>query len=175
MARPAAAYESAVPPRPACVYSSCYCEENVWKLCEYIRRRDQYPLEEFFAVFISNERRMIPLWKQKSGRGDEAVVWDSRVVLLHVSSGEQNYLENGNDLGNLRTFASDRSDMKDANGKWQKPPASYPCVETAAIKMDLAPLLPLQLKLLFLWDSHLLKGNCEPVSLKKKEKNSEEL
>ncbi|KAM9023938.1 protein N-terminal glutamine amidohydrolase isoform 3-T3 [Ara ararauna] len=166
MARPAAAYEPAVPARPACAYTSCYCEENVWKLCEYIRSQDQYPLEEFYAIFISNDRRMIPLWKQKSGHGDEPVVWDYHVVLLHVSSREQNFiydldtvlpfpcpfdmysveafrLDDGlrpefhrkirmirADLY-LKTFASDRSHMKDANGKWQKPPPSYPCIETA--------------------------------------------
>ncbi|XP_069636096.1 protein N-terminal glutamine amidohydrolase isoform X2 [Haliaeetus albicilla] len=199
MARPAAAYEAAVPPRPACAYTSCYCEENVWKLCDYIRSQHQYPLEEFYAVFISNDRRMIPLWKQKSGHGDEPVVWEQRtlqfscpslnerrlqrngeitkvsskaqwdyhVILLHVSSGKQNFIY---DLDTvlpfpcpfdvysveafrlddslhpefrrkirmvradlyLKTFASDRSHMKDANGKWQKPPPSYPCIETAA-------------------------------------------
>ncbi|GAB0181619.1 protein N-terminal glutamine amidohydrolase [Grus japonensis] len=149
MARPAAAYEVAVPPRPACAYTSCYCEENVWKLCDYIRSRDQYPLEEFYTVFISNDWRM-----------------DYHVILLHVSSGEQNFIY---DLDTvlpfpcpfdvysveafrlddslhpefhrkirmiradlyLKTFASDRSHMKDANGKWQKPPPSYPCIETA--------------------------------------------
>ncbi|XP_009680962.2 protein N-terminal glutamine amidohydrolase isoform X1 [Struthio camelus] len=148
------------------------CEENVWKLCDYIRSRDQYPLEEFYAVFISNDRRMIPLWKQKSGRGDDPVVWDYHVILLHVSSGEQNFIY---DLDTvlpfpcpfdiytveafrlddrlppefqrkirmiradlyLKTFASDRSHMKDADGKWQKPPPSYPCIETADSKMNL--------------------------------------
>ncbi|KAM9188223.1 protein N-terminal glutamine amidohydrolase-like isoform 3-T3 [Mergus octosetaceus] len=37
----------------------------------------------------------------------------------------------------LETFASDRSHMKDADGKWQKPPPSYPCIETADSKMNL--------------------------------------
>ncbi|KAM4907574.1 protein N-terminal glutamine amidohydrolase isoform 3-T3 [Sylvia borin] len=172
MARPEAGYEAAVPPRPACAYTSCYCEENVWKLCDYIRSQDRYPLEEFYAVFISNDRRMIPLWKQKSGHGDEPVVWDYHVILLHVSSGEQNFIY---DLDTvlpfpcpfdvysveafrsddslrpefhrkirmvradlyLKTFASDRSHMKDADGKWQKPPPPYPCIETADSKMNL--------------------------------------
>lgn len=40
-----------------------YSEENVWKLCEYIRSQDRCPLEEFCAVFISSDRRMV------SGRG----------------------------------------------------------------------------------------------------------
>ncbi|KAF4798173.1 Protein N-terminal glutamine amidohydrolase [Turdus rufiventris] len=145
MARPGAGYEAAVPPRPACTYTSCY-----W--------------------FIYNFQ--IPLWKQKSGHGDEPVVWDYHVILLHVSSGEQNFIY---DLDTvlpfpcpfdvysveafrlddslrpefhrkirmiradlyLKTFASDRSHMKDANGEWQKPPPPYPCIETADSKMNL--------------------------------------
>nr|XP_048697598.1 protein N-terminal glutamine amidohydrolase isoform X4 [Caretta caretta] len=163
-----AGYQPAAPARHSCVYTSCYCEENVWKLCEYIRSYDQYPLEEFYAVFISNERRMIPLWKQQSGCGDEPVVWDYHVILLHVSSGDQNfiydldtvlpfpcpfdtYIEEAFKSDDillpgfrrkirliradlyLKTFASDRSHMKDAHGHWQKPPPSYPCIETAEI------------------------------------------
>ncbi|XP_053805653.1 protein N-terminal glutamine amidohydrolase isoform X2 [Vidua chalybeata] len=176
MARPEAGYEAAVPPRPACTYSSCYCEENVWKLCDYIRSQDRYPLEEFYAVFISNDKRMIPLWKQKSGHADEPVVWDYHVILLHLSSGEQNFIY---DLDTvlpfpcpfdvysveafrlddslrpefhrkirmiradlyLKTFASDRSHMKDANGKWQKPPPPYPCIETAGLQVPASSLL----------------------------------
>ncbi|XP_058687214.1 protein N-terminal glutamine amidohydrolase isoform X8 [Poecile atricapillus] len=155
MARPEAGYEAAVRPRPACTYTSCYCEENVWKLCDYIRSQDRHPLEEFYAVFISNDRRM-----------------DYHVILLHVTSGEQNFIY---DLDTvlpfpcpfdvysveafrlddslrpefhrkirmiradlyLKTFASDRSHMKDADGKWQKPPPPYPCIETADSKMNL--------------------------------------
>ncbi|XP_058687207.1 protein N-terminal glutamine amidohydrolase isoform X2 [Poecile atricapillus] len=173
MARPEAGYEAAVRPRPACTYTSCYCEENVWKLCDYIRSQDRHPLEEFYAVFISNDRRMIPLWKQKSGHGDEPVVWDYHVILLHVTSGEQNFIY---DLDTvlpfpcpfdvysveafrlddslrpefhrmiradlyLKTFASDRSHMKDADGKWQKPPPPYPCIETAGLQVPASSLL----------------------------------
>lgn len=36
-----------------------FSEENIWKLCEYIKNHDQYPLEECYAVFISNERKMV--------------------------------------------------------------------------------------------------------------------
>ncbi|KAM8767536.1 protein N-terminal glutamine amidohydrolase [Acanthopagrus schlegelii] len=72
------------PSRENCVYTSCYCEENVWKLCEFVRTERSAPLEELFVVFISNENRMVPLWKQKSGRGDQPVIWDYHVVLLQV-------------------------------------------------------------------------------------------
>ncbi|XP_048363966.1 protein N-terminal glutamine amidohydrolase [Sphaerodactylus townsendi] len=166
------AYEPAVPARPACVYTSCYCEENVWKLCEYVRSQNQYPLEEFYAVFISNDRRMVPLWKQKSSCGNQPVIWDYHVILLHVSNANQNfiydldtalpfpcpfdtYVEEAFKSDNildaafrrkvrvvradlyLKTFASDRSHMKDASGDWLKPPPPYPCIETADFKMNL--------------------------------------
>ncbi|XP_028917757.1 protein N-terminal glutamine amidohydrolase isoform X1 [Ornithorhynchus anatinus] len=81
-----------VPSAAACAYSSCYCEENIWKLCEYIQNRNRYPLEEFYAVFISNERRMVPIWKQRAEPGDGPVIWDYHVVLLHLSSGGQSFV-----------------------------------------------------------------------------------
>ncbi|NWY08519.1 NTAQ1 amidohydrolase, partial [Nothoprocta ornata] len=97
---------------------------------------------------------------------------DYHVILLHVSSGEQNFISDldtglpfpcplevyGEEAFRLdeglcpeshrkirliradlylRTFASDRSHMKDANGKWQKPPPSYPCIETADKGLEL--------------------------------------
>ncbi|XP_028428409.1 protein N-terminal glutamine amidohydrolase [Perca flavescens] len=72
------------PSRENCVYTSCYCEENVWKLCEFVRAERTAPLEHLFVVFISNENRTVPLWKQKSGRGDQPVIWDYHVILLQV-------------------------------------------------------------------------------------------
>ncbi|KAM8966811.1 protein N-terminal glutamine amidohydrolase [Pelodytes ibericus] len=89
---PAAPYLSELPDSKGCVYTSCYCEENVWKLCEYIKDHSPAMLQDFSAVFLSNENKMIPIWKQKSGRGDEPVVWDYHVVLLHVSRGDQNFI-----------------------------------------------------------------------------------
>eukprot|EP00493_Phyllostaurus_siculus_P009611 UN09735 len=48
----------------SCLYTSCYCEENVWKLCERIRDEGINNLAEYYAVFISNSSRQIPLWMQ---------------------------------------------------------------------------------------------------------------
>nr|XP_015213295.1 PREDICTED: protein N-terminal glutamine amidohydrolase [Lepisosteus oculatus] len=52
-------YCSITPSRQDCIYTSCYCEENVWKLCEHIMTRKQYPEDGVYAVFISNERKMV--------------------------------------------------------------------------------------------------------------------
>nr|XP_033785766.1 protein N-terminal glutamine amidohydrolase isoform X4 [Geotrypetes seraphini] len=144
-----------LPSRNSCMYTSCYCEENVWKLCEYIKDHEPSALEEFYAVFISNDSKM-----------------DYHVILLHILSGKKNliydldtllpfpcpfdtYVEKAfksdsdihpefrrklrvmqGDLY-LKTFASDRSHMKYTNGKWRKPPPPYPCIETSDSKMNL--------------------------------------
>ncbi|XP_037120128.1 protein N-terminal glutamine amidohydrolase [Syngnathus acus] len=75
------------PGQDECAYSSCYCEENVWNLCELVRRERSAPLQELFVVFISNDNRTVPLWKQKSACGEQPVIWDYHVVLLHVRAG----------------------------------------------------------------------------------------
>ncbi|XP_075438357.1 protein N-terminal glutamine amidohydrolase isoform X1 [Ascaphus truei] len=161
-----------LPNRSDCQYTSCYCEENVWKLCEYIRDHGQRPLEEFSAVFISNENKMIPIWKQQSGRGDDPVIWDYHVILLHVSRGGQHFIYDVDTVlpfpcscdiylrealksdrilhvdfrrklrvvradEYLRTFASDRSHMKDSSSNWTKPPPPYACIQTADSTMNL--------------------------------------
>jgi len=36
-----------------------FSEENVWKLCDYIRQHSSDELQHTFVVFISNERRQV--------------------------------------------------------------------------------------------------------------------
>ncbi|KAH8254532.1 protein N-terminal glutamine amidohydrolase [Drosophila kikkawai] len=70
-----------------CSYVSCYCEENVWKLCEQVKRTRPEELSKCYAVFVSNEGRTVPLWRQKAGRGDDQVViWDYHVFFMHNPS-----------------------------------------------------------------------------------------
>nr|CAG4641985.1 EOG090X0C0Q [Eurycercus lamellatus] len=68
-----------------CTYTSCYCEENVWKICDGVRMNQPKFLDQFFAVFISNSHQSIPLWCQKAGNisEDGLVVWDYHVILVH--------------------------------------------------------------------------------------------
>lgn len=49
-------------------------EENVWKLCEQVKKTRPSELSKCYAVFVSNEGRTVPLWRQKAGRGDDKVV-----------------------------------------------------------------------------------------------------
>ncbi|KAI1293615.1 Protein N-terminal glutamine amidohydrolase [Halotydeus destructor] len=71
--------------REHCVYTSCYCEENVWKLCEYIKNKDRELLPSCYAVFISNDAKQVPIWMQRSGQlsDDHLCVWDYHVIMVH--------------------------------------------------------------------------------------------
>lgn len=51
-----------------------FSEENIWKLCELWKNKDPTDLPYLSAVFISNERRQIPIWEQKSANNDERIV-----------------------------------------------------------------------------------------------------
>ncbi|XP_055345722.1 protein N-terminal glutamine amidohydrolase-like isoform X2 [Paramacrobiotus metropolitanus] len=67
-----------------CVYTACYCEENVWKLCDQIRQTFPQELEFCLVIFISNERRCISVWNQATAPSSWLpVLWDYHVVLLY--------------------------------------------------------------------------------------------
>lgn len=75
---------SAIPPAIQCSYAACYCEENVWKICHHLKQNSAQELDKVWAVFISNKKRVVPLWKQKAGRDEEKlVIWDYHVIALY--------------------------------------------------------------------------------------------
>lgn len=64
-----------LPEKSECLYASCYCEENVYKLVSTLKERG-HSLETVFAVFISNKDQCVPLWRQSAGREEDGlVVW----------------------------------------------------------------------------------------------------
>ncbi|CAB3364355.1 protein N-terminal glutamine amidohydrolase [Cloeon dipterum] len=79
-----AALVAVLPAAAVCPYASCYCEENVWQLCQLVRQQHPSELSRCHVVFVSNEARMVPLWRQKAGREEEKLVfWDYHVILLY--------------------------------------------------------------------------------------------
>lgn len=65
------------------VYTPCYCEENVYNLIHWLTKRGEAVLENLTVVFISNENKSIPIWKQRaSSREDGLVIWDYHVILI---------------------------------------------------------------------------------------------
>ncbi|XP_071941162.1 protein N-terminal glutamine amidohydrolase-like [Antedon mediterranea] len=70
--------------RDECIYTSCYCEENVWKLCSKLQDGGRLQqLKNVYAVFISNNTKMIPIWEQRSAEQGSFVVWDYHVILIY--------------------------------------------------------------------------------------------
>ena len=73
-----------IPPAGQCSYAACYCEENVYKICQSLANTEGGELTKAWAVFVSNKKRVVPLWRQKAGRDEEKlVIWDYHVILIY--------------------------------------------------------------------------------------------
>ncbi|GFO35474.1 protein n-terminal glutamine amidohydrolase-like [Plakobranchus ocellatus] len=127
-----------------CVYTACYCEENVWKLADFVRENcPAKELSKCFCVFISNDSRKdyhVILVYQHGGRslvfdldtelsfpctvkeyataclGDERTLKEEYRRMFRVVPASEF----------LSTFASDRSHMVNEKGEWMAPPPQYP-------------------------------------------------
>jgi len=136
-------------------YQPCYCEENVWWLCQDQRLAHL----ERWVVFISNAQRRCALFEQQAAAPGQAVVWDYHVVIvtrgaagtevwdldsrLGMPVGLVDYLAQtfplerfGDDVFAprfrvvaavefLTGFATDRRHMREAAGGWIAPPPSW--------------------------------------------------
>jgi hypothetical protein len=47
--------------RDECTYTSCYCEENVYKLCERLTEKGKVSIDELHVVFLSNPAKKVPV------------------------------------------------------------------------------------------------------------------
>ncbi|XP_022239826.1 protein N-terminal glutamine amidohydrolase-like isoform X2 [Limulus polyphemus] len=74
-----------IPEAQECSYTPFYCEENVWKLCEYVKNEQPDLLQYCYVVFISNENKTVPLWHQRSKSAENHLtVWDYHVILIYT-------------------------------------------------------------------------------------------
>jgi len=83
------AYKSIL--RHECIYTSCYCEENVFKLGQLIKSRSSLELHDFNVLFISNSGKQVAFWCQKAGQ--ETVVWDYHVIMMHKDISQWNVFD----------------------------------------------------------------------------------
>lgn len=85
-------------------YTSCYCEENVWRLVESLDD------DGCFAVFVSNAARCCPIWHQRAAQAPRApVLWDYHVFLVARAAGRYYVVDRDTTLG-LATLAVDYVD-----------------------------------------------------------------
>ncbi|XP_057249137.1 protein N-terminal glutamine amidohydrolase isoform X1 [Beta vulgaris subsp. vulgaris] len=69
-----------------------YCEENVYRLCKKLCSSGMADTEgsDLFVVFISNDKKQIPLWHQKaSHRADGVILWDYHVICVQRKEDEK--------------------------------------------------------------------------------------
>ncbi|KAI9203589.1 N-terminal glutamine amidase-domain-containing protein [Polychytrium aggregatum] len=68
---------------PPLIYTSCYCEENCYKLVERLRSL-HVDLRSVHVVFISNPHERAILWRQKSSTWglNGQVIWDYHVIVV---------------------------------------------------------------------------------------------
>lgn len=67
------------------IYTSCYCEENVYMLCKKLSEVGLAAptASDLFVVFISNPNRQIPIWRQRSSKDVEGLcIWDYHVICI---------------------------------------------------------------------------------------------
>lgn len=74
--------DAAIPEKKDLVYTSCYCEENIYKFCERLKDL-KVDLSNYFAVFISNKSKCVPVWCSKSSPNG-VLMWDYHVILLFM-------------------------------------------------------------------------------------------
>lgn len=66
-----------------CLYTSHYCEENVWHLCQH-SKLTSYKKK---VVVISNLQNSWVMWQQRiSAQSNQPVLWDYHVILLTYDS-----------------------------------------------------------------------------------------
>lgn len=65
-----------------------YCEENVWHVLRLASERG-LPVDDLFAVFISNPKRCIPFQRQKAATTEMngVCLWDYHVIAIVLSNG----------------------------------------------------------------------------------------
>lgn len=135
------------------LYQPCYCEENIWHLCQNEQFKNSY------VIFVASKGALFPMLNQRAASYSAMpIFWDYHVILLVPGDKNQildfdtslpfcigfdTYLSQSfidNDLLTMeetpffrvlpsaefiRLFSSDRSHMKTATG-WRAKPPNWP-------------------------------------------------
>ncbi|KAI4386524.1 hypothetical protein MLD38_004452 [Melastoma candidum] len=75
---------------PRLDHTPFYCEENVYLLCKKLSSTGVANADssDLFVIFVSNDRKQIPLWHQKASKSEDGfIVWDYHVICVQRKSG----------------------------------------------------------------------------------------
>ncbi|KIY66302.1 hypothetical protein CYLTODRAFT_398990 [Cylindrobasidium torrendii FP15055 ss-10] len=141
------------------IYTSCYCEENIYFLAK------SFIDHETYVVFVSNENKTVAIWNQKRARSpDIPVVWDYHVILV-LKTANSSWIYDFDAVNAspilleeymgrsflpdvlpafrclfrvvpsrlfFETFSSDRSHMICPDGTYSVTPPTYPAIQSVA-------------------------------------------
>ena len=62
-----------VPSAAECSYAACFCEENVWKLCDHVKTTTPDQLLKAFVIFVSNKKQVSIMDSTVRGYRDEVI------------------------------------------------------------------------------------------------------
>ena len=62
-----------------CLYTSQFCEENIWHLCQQICADGNFTQSE--VIFLSNTNKQIAVYSQQAVPAHQAIIWDYHVIL----------------------------------------------------------------------------------------------
>ncbi|XP_026812465.1 protein N-terminal glutamine amidohydrolase isoform X1 [Rhopalosiphum maidis] len=72
-----------IPQKSECMYTACYCEENIWQLAKQILELNKdTPDMKCYVIFISNYTKCVHLWNQNCSHTEGLVFWDYHVFLI---------------------------------------------------------------------------------------------
>ncbi len=152
-------------------FQPCYCEENVWHLCQAPELAGRDP----WVVLLTNAERLCPVWAQQGDAPPgEPILWDYHAIVL-VGGPPWEVWDLNSMLGApvdlakylrlsfprvkqwpehlrprfrvltageyLRHFSSDRSHMLDDEGGYYEPPPPWPLICDSRLGMTLPLLL----------------------------------
>ncbi|CAJ0834213.1 4373_t:CDS:2 [Entrophospora sp. SA101] len=145
------------------IYTKCYCEENIYHLCKefLLDEKNEDYKEGIYVCFISNEDKVVPLFRQSSSELENGLVlWVNIMIRLSCNINikretKVNFFEKENKIAIIgefkmskyprlipgetfvKVFASDRSHMIDKDGMWNSPPPNYPPISNQEFTMNL--------------------------------------
>ncbi|XP_060864842.1 protein N-terminal glutamine amidohydrolase [Metopolophium dirhodum] len=72
-----------IPQKSDCMYTACFCEENIWQLAKLILDLNKStPNMKCYVIFVSNYNKCVHLWNQNSSHNEGLVFWDYHVFLI---------------------------------------------------------------------------------------------
>ena len=64
----------------------CYCEENVWRLAHRRLKNTEIQRQNYYVMFVSNEKQCVPMCHQLAREDDGPCFWDYHVILLETTN-----------------------------------------------------------------------------------------